>query len=789
MLAAQTGLARRDRLVAKPCLPAARAPANLAAGARPGQNPWQLAPSRWRPIFWGSIPMKHRILAAALLATTALTGCATSVSNEPVASAAYTQAQTDVARMTAEANQNGLLQAWTGPYGGVPPWDRAQAAAFPAALDLGIRLQEAETQAIANNPAAPTFDNTIGAMQDSGRHLNRVGLLLAVMTQNMSDDAFQAVQAEWSPRLTAAGNAITFNRPLFQRVDALYQQRATLNLNAEQLRLLERTHAGFVRAGAALTPEQQARVGQINEALAGHFAEFDRRVLIDENTAVFIERERDLAGLPDSMRAAFASAAAERGHAGQWAVVNTRSSVDPFLTFSSNRALRERVWRAFKNRGDNGGESDTNAIITQILALRAERAQILGFPTHAHFRMDDTMAHDPERAQDLMMRVWHPAVARVAEEVRDMQAIANRQRANITIEPWDYLYYAEQVRRARYNLDQNELRPYFALDNMIAASFHMANQLYGLSFTEVTGTVPVFHPDIRVWEVRDRDGSYQGLFYGDYFARAGKGSGAWAQGYQGRETFTGTTVTPIISNNNNFVKAAPGQPVLISLDDARTLFHEFGHALHGLLSEGNYPGLATTPRDYVEFPSQVHEHWVLTRPILDQFARHYQTGQPMPQALVERVHSAATFNQGYETIEYMSSALVDMALHNRATAVADPDAFERDTLASMGMPREIAMRHRLPQFGHLFSSDNYSAGYYSYLWSEVMDADTWEYFESSGNVFDPTIAAGMRNIILGEGNASDRAEAYRRFRGRDPDVNALLRNRGFPVPAEGTTGN
>jgi peptidyl-dipeptidase Dcp len=472
-------------------------------------------------------------------------------------------------------------------------------------------------------------------------------------------------------------------------------------------------------------------------------------------------------------------------------VVNTRSSVDPFLTFSTNRALRQRVWTTFKNRGDNGDANDTNQIIADILRLRQERATILGFETHAHLRMADTMAQDPDRAQDLMMRVWPAAVARVHEEVADMQAIANRQRANITIEPWDYNYYAEQVRRDRYSLNQNEVREYFVLDNMVEGAFYMANQLYGLSFREITGAVPVFHPDVRVFEVTDRDGSYQGLFYLDNFARTGKRSGAWASGYQGHETYTGTTITPITSNNNNFVRGAPGQPILISLDDAQTLFHEFGHALHGLLSEVDYPGLAGTPRDYVEYPSQVHEHWVLSRPILDRFARHYRTGEPMPQALVDRINNASTFNEGYATVEYLSSALVDMAMHYRTEPVTDPDAFERDTLAALGMPREMAMRHRLPQFGHLFSSDAYSAGYYSYLWSEVMDADTWEYFEASGNVFSPEIAAGMRNIILAEGNMSDRAEAYRRFRGRDPDVDALLRARGFPVnsPASGGGGH
>ncbi len=686
------------------------------------------------------------------------------------------------------ANQNTLLAPWSGPHGGVPPWDRADPALIPAALELGISLQTAEVEAIAANSADPTFDNTIGALEDAGRHLGRATTIFGVMTDNISNETIQTLEAEWSPRLTASYNAIIFNRVLFARVDNLYARRAELGLGAEQMRLLERTRDQFVRAGAAATPEQQARLGQINEELSTKFADFGRRLLADENSAIFINRASDLAGLPQNMRDAYAAAAAARGQPGRWAVVNTRSSVDPFLTFSSNRRLREQVWRAFKNRGDNGDVNDTNAVIADIMTLRAERAQILGFSTHAHYRMADTMAVDPARAQDLMMRVWRPAVARVHEEVADMQAIANRQRARITIEPWDYLYYAEQVRRDRYNLDQNELRPYFELNNMTNAAFHMANQLYGLSFREITGTVPVFEPSVRVWEVTDRDGSYLGLFYGDYFARAGKRSGAWMTTYQVRETFAGVR-TPIASNNNNFVGGAQGEPVLISLDDAQSLFHEFGHAIHYLVSTVNYPGLGNTPRDYVEYPSQVHEHWVLTRPILDQFARHYQTGAPMPQALVDRVNNAATFNQGYQTVEYLSSALVDMALHNRPDAVTDIDAFERETLTSIGMPREMVMRHRLPQFGHLFSSDGYSAGYYSYLWSEVMDADTWEMFEATGNVFDPTAAAGMRNIILGEGNSSDRAEAYRRFRGRDPDVNALLRVRGFPTDGEAGGGH
>ena len=733
--------------------------------------------------------MKTHVLAALLAAAVPIAGCATTASTTTSGStAAYAAAQSEIARLTAQANEHALLKPWTGIHGGVPPWDQANPELLPSAFEIGIALQQAEVDAIANNPAAPTFANTIEAMQSAGAHLDRAGTIFSVMSANVSTPAVQAVQAEWAPRLTAASNAITFNRALFNRIDTLYQSRASLNLSPTQLRLLERTHNQFVRAGAALTPEQQTRLGAINQELSSQFTEFNRRLLADENTAIFINNERDLAGLPQGIRDSLRAAAVERGQPNAWAVVNTRSSVDPFLTFSENRRLRQQVWTTFKNRGDNGDANDTNAIIAQILALRAERATILGFETHAHLRMADTMAQNPDRAQDLMMRVWPAAVARVHEEVADMQAIANRQRANITIEPWDYNFYAEQVRRDRYNLNQNEVREYFVLDNMVEGAFYMANQLYGLSFREITGTVPVFHTDVRVFEVTDRDGSYQGLFYLDNFARTGKRSGAWASGYQGHETYTGTTITPITSNNNNFVRGAPGEPILISLDDAQTLFHEFGHALHGLLSEVDYPGLAGTPRDYVEYPSQVHEHWVLSRPILDRFARHYRTGEPMPQALVDRINSASTFNEGYATVEYLSSALVDMAMHYRTTPVTDPDAFERETLASLGMPREMAMRHRLPQFSHLFSSDAYSAGYYSYLWSEVMDADTWEYFEASGNVFNPEIAAGMRNIILAEGNMSDRLEAYRRFRGRDPDVDALLRARGFPTNAPATGG-
>ncbi len=677
--------------------------------------------------------------------------------------------------------ENPLVAVWTGRDGGVPPWDQVRPELFKPAYMTALDMQRAEIKLISENPDAPTFANTIAALQRSGRMLGRVDVLFGVMTSNMNSPAYQAVDKEMSPILSAADDEITFNEKLFARIAAVYAARETSGLTAEQQRLTTRIYDSFVRQGARLDAAQKAELSKINQALASAFSDFGQKVLASEDKWTVIDSEADLAGLPPSLVAALKAAADERQLAGKWAVVNTRSSVDPFLTFSSNRGLREKVWKSFKDRGDEGGANDTNATIAQIVKLRADRARLLGFETHAHWRMADTMAKDPAKATELMMRVWQPAVARVREEVADMQAVADREGAGIKIEPWDYLYYAEKVRNEKYALDTNEMKPYFELDNMIAASYYMAEQLYGLTFNEITGSVPAFHPDVRVYEVKDKaSGRHVGLFYRDDFARQYKRSGAWAAGYRGQRKFDGP-VTAITSNNNNFVKGAPGEPVLISLDDTETLFHEFGHALHGLLNTGTYPGLAGTPRDFVEFPSQVHENWVLTRQILDRFAKHYKTGEPMPQALVDKVRNASKFNQGYATVEYLSSAIVDMKLHTLKDGVVDPDRFERETLVEIGAPAEIAMRHRLPQFNHLFTSDAYSAGYYSYLWSDVMASDAWAAFEDTGNPWDPATAKRFKDIILAQGNVIDRAEAYRDFRGRDPDVDALLENRGFPT--------
>jgi len=695
-------------------------------------------------------------------------------------------AQTPAARMPAArmpaaapaVDASVLTAPWSGPFGGVPPFDRIQPAMFPPAFETAFAEQRADVARIANNPAPPTFQNTIEALQAAGPTLDRVSAMFYLQTANLNSDRYRALSRDWNPKLAALSDEVILNEALFQRVAALYDRRATLGLKPDQLRLLTLTYENFVRRGARLSPADKVTLSAINQRLANLFTEFSQRLQKDEETAL-AATEAEMAGVPDGVKSAARAAAASQPGKPAYAIVNTRSAVDPVLSFADDRSLRERVWRAFVNRGDNGGPSDTNAVIAEIVKLRAERAKLIGYESHAHWRMADTMAKDPARAETLMQKVWQPAVARVREEVADMETLAKHP-----IEPWDYLYYAEKVRKLRFDLSEAETKPYFELNTMINAAFYAANRLYGLSFREISGTVPVFHPDVRVWEVTGPDGRHRALFYGDNYARAGKRSGAWMTQYRGQRRFP-TFQTPLVSNNNNFAKPGAGEPVLISYDDANTLFHEFGHAIHYMLQDVRYSGLSNTPRDFVEYPSQVNERWLLSRDVLDKFARHYQTGEAMPSTLVDKIVKADSFNQGYATVSYLSAAIVDMRLHRKADGVVDPDAFERETLVAIGMPKEIVMRHRLPQFSHLFSSDSYSAGYYSYLWSETMDADTWAAFEEAGSPFDKATADRFRTILLATGNESDRTEAYRAFRGRDPDVKALLKQRGFPV--EGVT--
>jgi len=679
------------------------------------------------------------------------------------------------------ADPNPLLAAWAGPYGGVPPFDRVKVADFKPALEAAMAENLAELDKIATNSAAPTFENTIVAMERAGQTLDRVSTIYNVWGSTMASLEFQAVQREMAPKLAAFSDQITQNEPLFKRIEAVYNSPDKKKLTPEQQRLAWLYYTNFVRSGAKLDAKAKARLSEINQQLAGLFTKFSQNVLFEEdNQFVTLKSEADLAGLPQSVRDAEAASAVTKKQPGTWAIINTRSSVEPFLTYSDRRDLREKVWRMFIMRGDNGDEHDNNAVITQILQLRAERAKLLGYQTHAHWRLENAMAKTPERAMDLMMSVWKPAVKRVHEEVADMQALADKEGAGIKIEPWDYRYYMERVRKAKYDLDQNEVKPYLQLEKLREAIFWVAGELFNFKFTPATN-VPVAHPDIRVWEVTDKSSSkHVGLWFFDPYARAGKRSGAWMNAYRSQERVNGE-ITTIVSNNANFVKGKPGEPLLISWDDATTMFHEFGHALHGLNSNVTYPSLSGTAvaRDYVEFPSQLMEHWLSTPEVLQHFALHYQTGKRIPQSLVDKINRTKTFNQGFATVEYLAAAILDMKLHLLGEQKIDARVFEKETLAEIEMPHEIVLRHRLPQFLHVFSSDGYSAGYYSYLWSDVLTADAYGAFTEAGGPYDKKVADRLRKSIFSVGNTVDPAEAYRSFRGRDPRVEALMKKRGF----------
>ena len=675
---------------------------------------------------------------------------------------------------------NVLIEPWSGPFGGVPPFDKVRVEDFKPALEAAMDERLKEIERLADDPSPPTFENTIAEMERGGRAMDRVGTIYGIYASTMRSAAFQEVEREMEPKLAQFADRIVQNEKLFARIAAVYDAREKSGLTREQQRLAWLKYTEFARSGAKLGAADKAKLSEINQRLASLYTQFSQNVLADEGAyTLFLESETDLAGLPESVRGAAAAAADELGHRGQWAITNTRSSVEPFLTYSDRRDLRERVWRSFTNRGDNGDAHDNKRVIAEIVKLRDERAELLGYPSHAHWRLEMSMAKTPEQATKLMEAFWRPAVARVAEEVADMQALADREGAGIRIEPWDYRYYAEKVRKNKFDLDENEVMPYLELENLREAMFWVAGELLDLHFRTVAG-IPVYHPDVRVWEVSDGTGRHVALFYFDPYARADKVSGAWMNAYRNQERFE-REVTTIVSNNANFVKGRPGEPVLISWGDATTLFHKFGHALHGLSSNVNYPSLAGTnvDRDYVEFPSQLLESWLMTPEVLGRFARHYRTGEPIPAALVERIEKASKFNKGFENVEYLSSALVDMRLHLHPEKAQDVSAFERETLASLGMPREMTMRHRLAHFGHLFSGDAYSAGYYSYLWADTLSADAFEAFTEARGPYDKLVAKRLLDNVFSTGNTVDPAESYRAFRGRDAGIEALLRKRGF----------
>ena len=688
------------------------------------------------------------------------------------------------AAVNATPGDNPLLEDWIGPFG-VPPFSRIKPGHFMPAFAHAFAEHTGEVAAVAADRAAPTFANTIDALETAGQTLTRVSNVFDLLASADTNDDILEIERELAPLEAKHWNRILMDEALFGRVDALWREREQLALTPEQARVLERYHVMFTRAGAALEPAAKARLAAVNERLASLATDFGQNVLADEQASTFeLDGEADLEGLPDFVRSAARAAAAERGVEGKYLVTTSRSSVEPFLQFSSRRDLREKIFRAWIARGDGGGATDNKAIIAEMAALRAERTRLIGYPSFAHYRLDDTMAKTPPAVRALLDRVWAPARSHALADRDALQALVQAEGKNFALAPWDWRYYAEKLRKARCDVDEATIKPYFQLEQMIEAAFYTANRLFGLSF-ERRRDVAAWHEDVRVWEVRDRAGRHRGLFFGDYFARPSKHSGAWMTSLRDQEKLA-REVAPIIVNVMNFPKSAPGEPVLLSFDDARTLFHEFGHALHGLLSNVTYPMIAGTGvlQDWVELPSQLYEHWLERPEILTRFAVHYRIGEPMPADLLRRLIAARTFNQGCATLEYSSSALLDLDLHLRG-ADAQPqaqalgiDAFEQTTLARLEMPPEIVMRHRPPHFTHIFGG-GYAAGYYSYLWSEVLDADAFAAFEETGDVFDPPLAKKLHDHVYAAGGSRDPRELYLAFRGRMPTPDGLLKRRGL----------
>ena len=681
---------------------------------------------------------------------------------------------------------NILLSEWTGPYGGVPAFDKMDLSLLQPAIEKGMEMHLKEIDKIANNPAPGTFENTIVEMEKAGKPLDRAFTYYGLWSSNISSPEFREIQQELSPKISEYSSKISQNKKLFERIKAVYDNSVKSPLEDDQQRVVQLIYENFAMEGANLDEKSKKRYAEINKDLSKLYTKFSNNILHDEENYVTYLEKDELYGLPDSFIKSAAKAAADRGKEGKYAITNTRSSMAPFLTYSDERKIREKVWNNYYSRGDNDDEYDNNKLITQILKLRNERVKLMGYNNYAEWRLQNRMAKNPENAINLMNAVWPAALARVEQEVADMQAIAETQDLDVTIKPWDYRYYAEKVRKDKYDLDSDEVKQYLQLDNLTQALFFTAGELFNFNFTPVEeGKVSVFHEDVKVWEVTDKTtGEHIGLWYLDPYARPGKRSGAWATTYRSYTTFNGKE-TVLSSNNSNFVKPAPGEPALISWDDATTFFHEFGHALHFLSSNVKYPTLNGGVRDYTEFQSQLLERWLSTDKVINQFLLHHETGEPIPATLVQKIKNASTFNQGFETTEFLASALMDMKYHTIDPENINPKTFEKKALKELNMPKEIVMRHRSPQFGHVFSGEGYATGYYGYLWADVLTADAAEAFaESPGGFYDKETAAKLVKYLFAPRNSMDPAEAYRLFRGRDANIDGLMRDRGFPVPAK-----
>jgi peptidyl-dipeptidase Dcp len=689
-------------------------------------------------------------------------------------------------RVSQALSPNPLLQDWDTPYG-LPPFDAIRTEHFVPALRAAMQANREELDAIATQAEAPSFDNTLAAFDRCARQLARIESVFYNLASSQTSPELQAVQREMAAPLSAHYSAVFMHAGLFQRVDALHAQRESLALTPEQLRLLERTHLDFVRSGAKLAPEAQLRYAQVMEKLAELTTQFAQNVLHDEASyQLVLQGEADLAGLPAFLRDAARQAASERGLAEGHVITLSRSLIVPFLTFSERRDLRETAWRAWVGRGEHAGEHDNRPVARAILELRSEQAALHGQASYADFALTDTMAGTRAAVYRLLDDVWPRALAALQREREELQQIPGV--ADQTIEAWDWRYWAEKVRQQRYALDDAQIKPYFPLRRVVQAAFDCAGRLFGLRFT-ARADLPVYHPDVKAYEVRNAAGMVVAIFLQDNFARATKRSGAWMSTLrlQSRNEPGGATAIPVVLNNNNFAKGAPGAPTLLSLEDARTLFHEFGHGLHGMLSDVTYERLSGTQvlKDFVELPSQLYEHWITEPEVLKAHARHWQTDEPIPDALIERMHAARRFNQGYETVRYCASTYADMAVHSlpREQLPADICAWEAEEMQRRGLPEGVGMNHRLVHFQHLFSSSGYAAGYYVYLWAEVLDADGFEAFKEAGNAFDPAVAERLRRHVYASGNSLEPGAAYAAFRGRGPEVEPLLRKRGLLEPA------
>ena len=676
--------------------------------------------------------------------------------------------------------QNPLLVDWTAPFE-IPPFDRIEHRHFEPAFDQALAQNKQEVQEIADNPDPATFENTIDRLESSGKFLRKVSSVFFNLCGTDTNEDLQKIESRISPILARHYSEIGLNPKLFERIDRLFESQSDLNLSPEQRRVLERYHTDFVRSGAKLGFSDKDRMTEINARLASLSTSFTQNVLADEKGfQLVLESENDLRGLPEFAREAAATTAVENGLNGKHVITLARSSIEPFLQFSERRDLREQAFQAWVDRGVGDGETNNLDNIKEILDLRLELANLLGYRNYADFKLDDSMAKSSTAVSDLLNAVWEPAKQTAAVERDKLQDLIETSGENFKVEPWDWRYYAEKVRSTEFDISETEIKPYFQLEKMIDAAFHTAQRLFGLEFKKVED-LKLYHPDVRAWEVTDSEGAHVGLFLGDYFARPSKRSGAWMSGFRTQENLNGP-VRPIIINVMNFVKGGEGMPSLLSFDDARTLFHEFGHALHGLLSDVTYPRIAGTrvARDFVELPSQLFEHWLSQSEILKSYAVHYQTGEPISDALVDRILRARNFNQGFATVEYLASAIVDLEIHKRDSRVdSEVLEIENECLQNIDMPKEISMRHRLSHFSHLFSGPGYASGYYSYMWSEVMDADAFAAFEESGDIFDPEIASRLKNHIYSSGSSEPPDLAYKHFRGRLPEIEPLLEKRGF----------